>query len=99
MTAAAETLSERIGPYRVLYELGRGGMGVVYRAVRDDGGPEVALKMPSREMSHLFGSVRREIHALGRLRHPGVVRILDEGVEQGVPWYAMELVDGASLER
>lgn len=99
MTAAAESLSERIGPYRVLYELGRGGMGVVYRAVRDDGGPEVALKMPSKEMSQLFGSVRREIHALGRLRHPGVVRILDEGVEEGVPWYAMELVDGASLER
>ena len=88
-----------IGPYRVLYELGRGGMGVVYRATREDGGPEVALKMPSTEMSHLFGSVRREIRALGRLRHPGVVRILDEGVEQGVPWYAMEIVDGSSLDR
>jgi tetratricopeptide (TPR) repeat protein len=99
MTVPAESLNERIGAYRVLYELGRGGMGVVYRAVHEDGGPEVALKMPSEEMAHLFGSVRREIHAIGRLRHPGVVRIVDEGVEQGVPWYAMEVVEGQSLDR
>lgn len=99
MSAAPQTENVRIGPYRVLYELGRGGMGVVYRAVRDDGGPEVALKLPSEEMSHLFGAFRREIHALSRLRHPGVVRILDEGLEQGVPWYAMELLDGQSLDR
>lgn len=87
-----------IGPYEILYELGRGGMGVVYRAVRGDGGPEVALKIPSRDMSELFGFMRREIHALSRLRHPGVVRILDEGVDRGVPWYAMELLEGHSLE-
>jgi serine/threonine protein kinase/tetratricopeptide (TPR) repeat protein len=87
----------RIGPYRILYELGRGGMGVVYRAVREDG-PELALKIPSRDLAHHFGWLRREIHALGRLRHPGVVRILDEGIEQGVPWYAMELLHGQSLD-
>ena len=42
-------------------------------------------------------SIRREIQALTRLRHPGVVRILDEGVDAGVPWYAMELLDGQTL--
>jgi eukaryotic-like serine/threonine-protein kinase len=87
----------RIGPYTIQYELGRGGMGVVYRAVRDDG-PEVALKIPSQDLAHLFGWLRREIHALGRLRHPGVVRILDEGIEHGVPWYAMELLHGLPLD-
>jgi hypothetical protein len=98
MTATPVDVPQQIGPYRILYELGRGGMGVVYRAVRDDG-PELALKMPSRDLAHLFGGLRREIHALGRLKHPGVVRILDEGVEGGVPWYAMELLHGQPLDR
>lgn len=96
---ATEAVPRTIGPYAILGELGRGGMGVVYRAVRTDGsGPEVALKMPSEEMADLFSFVRREIHALGRLRHPGVVRIFDEGVENGVPWYAMELLEAKTLE-
>src|SRR5205807_8561919 len=42
---------------------------------------------------------RREIHALARLRHPGIVRILDEGVDGGLPWYAMELLDGVTLRQ
>lgn len=87
-----------IGPYSVLYEIGRGGMGVVYRSIRQDGGPEVALKMPYAEMADHFGCMRREIHALSRLRHPGVVNIIEEGVERGVPWYAMELLDSRSLD-
>ena len=41
--------------------------------------------------------LRREIQALVRIRHPGVERILDEGVHHGQPWYAMELVEGATL--
>jgi eukaryotic-like serine/threonine-protein kinase len=87
-----------VGPYQVRYELGRGGMGVVYRATRIGGGPEVALKMPFVEMADYFGLLRREIHALGRLRHPGVVRIIEEGVDKGVPWYAMELLDSRTLD-
>lgn len=94
--AAGSCTPSRIGPYRVLSEIGRGGMGVVYRAVRNDGGPEVALKMPNEDLAHLFGLMRREIHALGRLRHPGIVRIVDEGVARGVPWYAMELLDSVA---
>jgi serine/threonine protein kinase/tetratricopeptide (TPR) repeat protein len=95
--AADALLPATIGPYKVLWELGRGGMGVVYRARRGDGA-EVAIKMPSKAMSDLFGSVRREIHALSRLRHPGVVRIIEEGVDNGVPWYAMELLEGRPLD-
>jgi len=100
MTAAApaESIPRTIGPYAVQYELARGGMGVVYRAVHVERGHEVALKMPWKEMAGVFGFMRREIHALGRLRHPGVVRIFDEGVEKGVPWYAMELLEGRTLE-
>jgi eukaryotic-like serine/threonine-protein kinase len=97
-TSEAGGFPHMIGPYELLYEIGRGGMGVVYRAVRAGGGPEVALKVPSRDLADLFGCMRREIHALGRLRHPGIVRIIEEGVEKGVPWYAMELLDGRSLD-
>src|SRR6185436_2545758 len=99
MTASApvESVPRTIGPYEVRYEIARGGMGVVYRAVHTDLGHEVALKIPWKEMASVFGFMRREIHALGRLRHPGVVRIFDEGVEKGVPWYAMELLEGRTL--
>ena len=41
--------------------------------------------------------IRREIHALTRIHHPGVVRILDDGVHEGRPWYAMELLEGETL--
>jgi serine/threonine protein kinase len=87
-----------IGPYAVERELGRGGMGAVYLARHVDGGPNVALKLALPGMARYLGYMRREIHALSRLRHPGVVRILDSGAEHGAPWYAMELLDGATLE-
>jgi predicted ATPase len=45
----------------------------------------------------MLQSIRREIHALSRIRHPGVVRVRDHGIEQGLPWYAMELLQGVSL--
>ncbi|HEY8172201.1 MAG TPA: protein kinase, partial [Dehalococcoidia bacterium] len=82
-----------IGPYEITGLLGRGGMGIVYRAVHRETRQAVALKTALvRDASHL-ACMRREIHALGRLGHPGVVRIIEEGVEGGVPWYAMELLD------
>ncbi len=100
MTAAAligDQTPRTIGPYAVLHELGRGGMGVVYRAVHESGGAHVAVKIPFAGMSDYFGCMRREIVALSRLQHPGIVGIIESGVEKGVPWYAMELLDSRSL--
>lgn len=94
MRAAAP---QAIGPYRVLGIIGEGGMGVVYRAEHAVTGEVVALKtVRVPHESHLAG-IRREIHALRRLRHPGVVRIVDEGVDRNLPWYAMELLEGRTL--
>ena len=93
------TESDRmIGPYRVLTRVGRGGMGVVYSAEDPGSGEKVALKTV-RAMSHgHLARLRREIVALARIRHPGIVRIVAQGTDQGVPWYAMELVRGWSLK-
>jgi serine/threonine protein kinase/predicted ATPase len=90
---------ERIGPYELLEPLGRGGMGVVYRARHTERGSMVALKTVLLPNAAMLQSLRREIHALARLRHPGVVRIVDEGLESGVPWYAMELLEGRTLRQ
>jgi eukaryotic-like serine/threonine-protein kinase len=86
-----------IGPYRILQVLGRGGMGVVYRGVHGETGEAAAIKTVTVANEALLGSIRREIRALSRIRHPGVVRVLAEGLQESVPWYAMELLDGKTL--
>src|SRR3569832_2110955 len=88
---------ERVGPYRILHVIGRGGTGVVFRACDVESGEVVALKRLLAENIADMGCMRREIAALRRLEHPGVVRILDQGVDAGVPWYAMELLEGETL--
>ncbi|WP_437508682.1 serine/threonine-protein kinase [Sorangium sp. So ce1099] len=86
-----------VGPWRVLEPLGRGGMGVVYRAQHSATGALAALKTVCVSDESLVSSIRREIHALRGVQHPGVVRILDEGIQGGIPWYAMELLEGRTL--
>ena len=86
-----------IGPYRILGALGKGGMGVVYRGQHVETGALAAIKTVRAASASRLASIRREIHALARLDHPGIVAVLDHGVEAGMPWYAMELLEGASL--
>jgi serine/threonine protein kinase len=90
-------IPERIGPYRCLETLGDGGVAVVFRARHEATGALVAVKTPKRAKEAHLGSLRREIDALRGLGHPGVVRILDDGVVHGRPWYAMELLEGQTL--
>jgi ABC-type oligopeptide transport system substrate-binding subunit/serine/threonine protein kinase len=85
----------QIGPYRIRGVLGRGGMGVVYDAEAD--GRRVAIKTVLGLRNKLVHAVRREIHALALLKHPGIVAIVDEGTHEDAPWYAMELVEGPTL--
>ncbi|MFN7973536.1 MAG: tetratricopeptide repeat protein [Acidobacteriota bacterium] len=89
--------SDRIGPYRLDGVLGRGGMGVVYEARHETTGDTVALKTVVIPKERSFAGLRREIDALRRLAHPGIVRVLDVGEHGGSPWYAMELLEGRTL--
>lgn len=96
---------QRLGPYEVLAELGRGGAGAVLRA-RDAAGREVALKvlLPGAA-PHARKRFLREARALARLRHPGVVGVVDVASDDdrapypasAPAWIAMELVPGETL--
>src|SRR5688500_8405355 len=86
-----------IGPFLVTGVLGEGGMGVVYLAQHRTTGERVAVKTVRVAKENHLSGIRREIHALSRLDHPGVVRVIATGVEGALPWYAMELLDGISV--
>jgi serine/threonine-protein kinase len=100
--AVALPLRERVGPYRIVRELARGGMGAVYLGERADGQFEqqVALKLirgglDSREIHRRFLAERQ---ILARLHHPNIARLLDGGVTpDGEPWFAMEYVAGMAI--
>lgn len=86
-----------LGGYEIIEPLGRGGMGVVYRAREPGTGRGVAVKTVATAGEGALAALRREILALSAIRHPGVVRILAEGMAGDRPWYAMELIVGRSL--
>ena len=93
-------MSQLIGSYEVLSELGRGGMGVVYKAFEPKLKRVVALKMLNEGIAHQPGLVERfyrEAHAMATLSDPHVVQIYAVGEHQGQPFFVMEYVDGESL--
>ena len=92
----------RIGPYRVLRELGRGGMGVVYLAERDDGQyrRRVAVKVlrASQDADELHQRFIAERQILASLNHPHIAQLLDGGVSDGqLPYLVIEYVDGQPI--
>ena len=91
--------AERIGRYRLIEQVARGGTGLVFR-VQDDSGRPAALKLLLAGRSATALQRRRvatEIQALLRLRHPHVVTLLDAGDHEGVPYVVMEWVEGETL--
>lgn len=93
---------ERVGPYRLLSELGRGGMGAVWLAERTDGQFEqrVALKLVKRGMDsdEILRRFLAERRILARLQHDAIARLYDGGAaEDGTPWFALEHVTGEPL--
>ena len=100
--ADARVRGRRIGPYRLQRELGRGGMGVVYLAERDDGAyrQQVAIKLlrSSPEADEVHERFLAERQILASLAHPNVAQLLDGGVTDGqLPYLVMEYVDGLPI--
>jgi tetratricopeptide (TPR) repeat protein len=103
-SVVASMIGERLGPYRVTALIGEGGMGSVYRAVRDD--EEYKREVAIKVLRHGFGTAsaiarfRDERQILAALDHPGIVRLLDGGsTERGAPYLVLEYVEGVQITR
>ena len=96
----ARFMPERIGEFRVLRELGRGGMGVVYEAVQESLWRHVAVKAihhTQLDMKRLQ-RFQREARAVAQLHHTNIVPIFGVGEHEGIPYYAMQYIKGRGLD-
>ena len=102
--AVIDMAGRRIGPYRLVRLLGRGGMGSVHLAVRDDDQyrKEVAIKLLKRGMDtdFMLHRFRQERQILASLEHPFIARLIDGGAtDDGLPYFVMEYVDGLPITK
>ncbi len=94
------TVPQTLGGFRLIRRLGEGGMGLVWEAEDPTLHRRLALKMIRPDQLHFSGSrerFRREVEAIARLQHPGIVPIYSVGEDQGIPYFTMELLDGCTL--
>lgn len=101
--AADERIGQRIGPYKILREIGQGGMGAVYLAERADEQfrKRVALKLVKRGMDteEILSRFRHERQILASLDHPNIARLIDGGTtEDGLPYFVMEHIEGQPID-
>ena len=101
VVADTTTGPRRLGKYVLECELGRGGMGVVYRARDEQLRRTVALKVLLGEGTdpRMIERFQREARAAAKLRHPGIVPVYEIGASEGRQYFTMEYVEGASLDR
>jgi serine/threonine-protein kinase len=98
------TVGARVGPYRLVRQVGEGGMGVVFEAYRDDDHyrKRVAIKTiaRSRDRDLILRRFRYERQILARLEHRNIAVLLDGGIaESGQPYFAMEYIEGQPIDR
>lgn len=96
-----QPLPDRLGDYRILRQIGRGGMGVVYEAVQESLSRRVALKVLPRQLVKDSVSLARflqEGQAAARLHHTNIVPIFGVGEQEGVHYYAMQFIEGRGLD-
>jgi serine/threonine protein kinase len=94
----AENLTGRtLGAYHLLEMIGKGGMGVVYRAVRPGVSGEVAIKILSTSSPEYIKRFRQETEIISKLRHPHIVRVYDHDTKDGFIYVVMQLLTGKSL--
>lgn len=93
-------MAQNFGRYQIKQELGRGGMGVVYRAYDTELKRDVALKtIISDEDSGLLKRFTKEVETMAKLCHPHIVQIHEVGNVQNIPYFAMEFIEGKNLTK
>jgi serine/threonine protein kinase len=99
-TELARPIPAKLGDFRIIRQLGRGGMGVVYEAVQESLGRSVALKVIHQVQpdSGRLQRFQREAQAVARLHHTNIVPIFAVGEHDGVPYYAMQYIRGRGLD-
>jgi len=95
---------KHVGPYRLIEQIGSGGMGEVYRAIRDDDEyqKQVAVKLirVGQDSAFIVQRFRNERQILATFEHPNIARLLDGGTtSEGLPYFVMELIDGEPIDR
>ena len=99
------TAPQSIGKYEIQSELGRGGMGVVYKGFDRAIARNVAIKaiakstLDPEDLKYVMGRFRHEAQAVGRLAHPRIVQIFDYGEDDQIAYIVMELVNGKTLQQ
>ncbi|MCU7511804.1 MAG: protein kinase [Ignavibacteria bacterium] len=99
ITAVRRALASK---YKIVYQLGHGGMSVLYRASEITTERDVALKVLPLHLSEereYVGRFHREAAALSKLNHPNIIKIFEEGIENGVHFMAMEFLEGRDLHK
>lgn len=100
--SGSEKLPEKLDDYRIVREIGRGGMGVVYEAIQESLGRHVALKVLPRQLlanDAVAQRFQREARAAARLNHPNIVPVFGVGETDGIHYYAMQFVRGLGLDQ
>jgi serine/threonine protein kinase/Flp pilus assembly protein TadD len=102
VASGASKCPERLGDYRILREVGRGGMGIVYEAEQESLGRHVALKVLAShallEPKHLH-RFQREAKAAARLHHSNIVPVYGVGSDEGLHYYVMQFIQGQGLDQ
>ncbi len=102
LTAPADPALHQVGEYRILREVGRGGMGVVYEAEQTSLGRRVALKILPAQIAKdgkALGRFQREARAAAKLHHTNIVPVFEVGQDGDLCYYAMQFIQGQSLDQ
>jgi serine/threonine protein kinase/tetratricopeptide (TPR) repeat protein len=96
-----DRVPERLGEYRIIREIGRGGMGIVYEAEQESLGRRVAVKVltaPALLAPDQFRRFHREAQTMARMHHTNIVPVFAVDEHEGLSYYAMQFIDGRGLD-
>ncbi|MEC7987542.1 MAG: protein kinase [Myxococcota bacterium] len=100
MNQKKPAIGEKIGKYLLINEIGKGGMAVIFEALHETLQRRCAIKimLPTQKTAEVAVRFQQEYNALSRLEHPNVLKVIESGIHQEQPYFAMELLQGKTLK-